>query len=97
MSSVNGAINAYYSSLENVSEIHLKSVNGSISLGLPPSPNADVSVSTVNGGISTDFPLQVQGKFMGRHLDGKLGSGGTRIEISNVNGGVNISPGEGNL
>jgi DUF4097 and DUF4098 domain-containing protein YvlB len=97
LSSVNGTINAYYRSLDNVGEIRLKSVNGSVSLGLPASPNADVSVSTVNGGISTDFPLQVQGKFMGRRIDGKLGNGGTRIEISNVNGSVHIGPGEGNL
>jgi DUF4097 and DUF4098 domain-containing protein YvlB len=97
LSAVNGSIDAYYRSLSNVSEIRLKSVNGSIRLGLGSSPNADVSVSTVNGGITTDFPLQVQGKFMGRRLDGKLGSGGTRIEISNVNGSVHISPGEGNL
>jgi DUF4097 and DUF4098 domain-containing protein YvlB len=97
LSSVNGKISAYYKSLQNVSAIQLKSVNGSVRLGLPSSPNADVSVSTVNGGITTDFPLQVQGKFMGKHIDGKLGSGGTRIEISNVNGSVHIAPGEGNL
>jgi DUF4097 and DUF4098 domain-containing protein YvlB len=97
LSSVNGHINAYYKSLQNVSAIELKSVNGSVRLGLPPSPNADVSVSTMNGGITTDFPLQVQGKFIGHHIDGKLGNGGTRIEISNVNGSVHIAPGEGNL
>ncbi|HZD32381.1 MAG TPA: DUF4097 family beta strand repeat-containing protein [Candidatus Angelobacter sp.] len=93
-SAVNGAINANYRSLASVSDIRLKSVNGSVVLGLPSSPNADVSVSTVNGGISTDFPLVVQGKFMGKHLDGKLGNGGTRIEISNVNGAVHIKQGE---
>ena len=97
LSSVNGTINAYYRSLDNVKAIELKSVNGSVSLGLPSSPNADISVSTVNGGITTDFPLQVQGKFMGHRIDGKLGNGGTRIEISNVNGSVHIGPGEGNL
>lgn len=95
LSSVNGSVKAYYTSLANVKEIHLKSVNGSVSLGLPPSPNADVSVSTVNGGISTDFPLTVQGKFIGHHIDGKLGNGGTRIEISNVNGSVHIGQGAG--
>ena len=97
ISSVNGSVNAFYRSLNNVREIRLKSVNGSVKLGLPPSPNADVSVSTVNGGISTDFPLQVQGKFVGHHIDGKLGNGGTRIEISNVNGSVKIGQGEGSL
>jgi DUF4097 and DUF4098 domain-containing protein YvlB len=97
LSSVNGTIDAYYRSLESVQSIELKSVNGTVRLGLPSSPNADVTVSTVNGGITTDFPLTVQGKFMGRHLDGKLGNGGTRIEISNVNGSVHIGPGEGSL
>ena len=97
LSAVNGAIDAYYRSLDNVRQIELKSVNGSVRLGLPSSPNADVSVSTVNGGITTDFPLQVQGKFVGRHIDGKLGSGGTRIAISNVNGSVHIGQGEGSL
>ena len=97
LSSVNGTIDAYYRSLENVRDIELKSVNGSVRLGLPTFPNADVSVSTVNGGITTDFPLTVQGKFMGRHISGRLGNGGTRIEISNVNGSVHIGPGEGNL
>lgn len=97
LSAVNGSIKAYYRSLSNVSEIRLKSVNGTIRLGLPASPNADVTVSTVDGGITTDFPLQVQGKFMGRHIDGKLGSGGTRIDISSVNGAIHISPGEGSL
>jgi DUF4097 and DUF4098 domain-containing protein YvlB len=90
ISSVNGSVNAFYRSLDNVKDIRLKSVNGSVKLGLPSSPNADVSVSTVNGGISTDFPLQVQGKFMGHHIEGRLGSGGTRIDISNVNGSVKI-------
>jgi DUF4097 and DUF4098 domain-containing protein YvlB len=97
LSSVNGTIAATYRTLDNVSDIELKSVNGAVRLGLPSSPNADVTVSTVNGGITTDFPLTVQGKFMGRHLDGKLGNGGTRIEISNVNGTVHIGPGEGSL
>jgi DUF4097 and DUF4098 domain-containing protein YvlB len=97
VSTVNGTIVANFRTLDNVKDIRLKSVNGSINLGLPSSPNADVSVSTVNGGITTDYPLQVQGKFMGHHLDGKLGSGGSRIEISNVNGSVRIGPGVGNL
>jgi DUF4097 and DUF4098 domain-containing protein YvlB len=60
LSSVNGGIQANYASLNNVNEIRLKSVNGSIELGLPDSPNAEIKGSTVSGGIKTDFPLQVQ-------------------------------------
>ena len=50
ISSVNGSIEANFTSLNNVREIKFKSVNGSINLGLPASPNADVKASTVNGG-----------------------------------------------
>ena len=97
LSSVNGAVNADYRSLNNVKEIRLKSVNGPVKLGLPGSPDADVSVSTVNGGITTDFPLQVQGKLVGHHMDGRLGGGGTKIEISNVNGSIHIAADRGSL
>jgi DUF4097 and DUF4098 domain-containing protein YvlB len=97
ISSVNGTIDANYASLNNVREIRLKSVNGSVELGLPPSPNADVKASTVNGSIKSDFPLTVQGSFAGHNISGTLGSGGTRIELSNVNGSIHIGSGRGAL
>ena len=78
-------------------EIKLKSVNGSIELGLPGSPNADVKASTITGGIKSDFPLTVQGSFASHNLSGTLGSGGTRIELSNVNGSIHIGSARGSL
>lgn len=92
LSTVNGSVHATYQTLTNVPEVKISSVNGSIDLLLPASPNADVSASTVNGGIKTDFPLQVQGHYVGHHLSGTLGSGGTRIDLSNVNGSSHIGP-----
>lgn len=97
LATVNGSLEATYTSLNNVREIKLKSVNGSINLTLPPSPNAEVSASVVNGSISTDFPLEVKGHFVGKSVSGKLGSGGVRVELSNVNGGIHIGPGRGSL
>jgi len=97
ISSLNGTIEANYASLNNVREIKLKSVNGAIELGLPASPNADVKASTVNGAIKSDFPLTVQGSFAGRHISGTLGSGGTHIDLSNVNGSIHLGSGSGNL
>ena len=52
LATVNGTIEADYTSLTNVRDIKLKSVNGSIDLTLPPSPNAEVSASVVNGSIT---------------------------------------------
>jgi DUF4097 and DUF4098 domain-containing protein YvlB len=97
LATVNGSIEADYTSLTNVREIKLKSVNGSIHLLLPQSPNADVDASVVNGSISTDFPLTVKGHFVGRSMSGTLGSGGTHIELNNVNGSIHVGPGRGNL
>jgi len=95
LATVNGSNNVEFRSLSNVSDVKISSVNGSINLLLPASPNAEISASTVNGNLSTDFPMQVQGKFMSQHLSGTLGSGGTRIELSNVNGSTHIGPGSG--
>ena len=92
LSTANGGIEANYASLNNVRDIKLKSVNGSIELGLPDSPNAQIKTSTMSGGIRTDFPLQVQGGYVGKSLNGTLGSGGMRIEVSNVNGSIHIGP-----
>jgi len=97
LSTVNGSANVEYRTLTSVSEVKISSVNGSINLTLPASPNADISASTVNGGLSTDFPMQVQGKFMSHRISGTLGSGGTRIELSNVNGSTHIGPGSAGL
>ena len=97
LATVNGAIEANYNSLNNVREITLKSVNGSVSLLLPQSPNANVEASNVNGGISTDFPLTVKGHFVGKSMSGTLGSGGVKIELNNVNGSIHIGPGRGSL
>jgi DUF4097 and DUF4098 domain-containing protein YvlB len=97
LSTVNGTIDANYTSLNNVRRIKLGSVNGTLNLLLPQSPNADVSASAVNGSISTDFPLTVKGHFVGKSVSGTLGSGGVEIELNNVNGSIHIGPGRGSL
>jgi len=97
LATVNGSVEANYTSLNNVREIKLKSVNGAVDLLLPQSPNADVSASTVNGAISTDFPLTVKGHWVGENMSGTLGSGGVHIELENVNGSIHVGPGRGTL
>lgn len=97
LSTVNGALQANFTSLQDVHDIKLSSVNGSLDLLLPTSPNAEIEASTVSGNIRTDFPLQVKGHIVGKNLDGTLGSGGTRIRLSNVNGSIHIGPGNGTL
>jgi hypothetical protein len=44
----------------------------------------------VNGGISVDFPVAVQGDIK-NHLDTNLGDGGPTVEVKTVSGGVSIA------
>lgn len=97
LGTVNGSLQAAFTSLNNATEIRLKSVNGSIDLTLPQSPNAEVRAETVSGSIRTDFPLQVKGQMVGKSLSGTLGNGGARIELNNVNGSIRIGPLGGGL
>lgn len=92
LSTVNGSSDVEYRTLANVDDIKISAVNGSINLMLPASPNAQVSASTVNGHIKSDFPMQVESEFTGRRMTGTLGSGGTHIDLSNVNGSTHIAP-----
>ena len=67
--------------------VELNSVNGSVDLTIPSDSNAEIEASTVSGGINNDFGLHVNNhQFVGHDLRGELGSGGTHIKLSNVNG-----------
>src|SRR5262249_13343428 len=52
---VNGSIRAVMGRAEGSSALSLKTVNGSITVELPSSTNADLHAETVNGSIETDF------------------------------------------
>ena len=71
--------------------IELESVNGGVSLSLPPDSKVDVNARCVNGGISvTGLELEMSGEQTKRRLAGKLNGGGTRVSMETVNGGVKI-------
>lgn len=63
--------------------------NGGIKLTLPERYSAELETGTVNGRVSIDFPVTVQGR-LGRELHTTLGSGGVKIRAMTTNGGVTI-------
>jgi Putative adhesin len=87
---VNGGIHASLGRSDWQGELSLKTVNGGIRLSVPQGLNADLRAQTVNGDISTDFPLTVQGRFSKRKLIGTIGSGGRQLELETVNGGIEL-------
>jgi DUF4097 and DUF4098 domain-containing protein YvlB len=89
LSTVNGSVKAIFAELKK--DASLKSVNGGVTISLPPEANADVSASTLHGGINSDFSLKTRKHFpVGQNLEGKLGEGGPKVEMSTVNGGIRI-------
>ena len=76
LSTVNGEVHADFDRLETGSKISLDTVNGHVNLVIPSDSNATVKADSLNGNISNDFGLPVRkGKYVGRDLYGKLGSG----------------------
>jgi DUF4097 and DUF4098 domain-containing protein YvlB len=91
LSTVNGEVVVDFSSLEQGSKISLGTVNGKVNLTLPSDANATLKVDSLNGNISNDFGLPVRkGKYVGRDLYGRLGTGDVRIKMDSVNGDVKI-------
>jgi DUF4097 and DUF4098 domain-containing protein YvlB len=87
---VNGSIEATMGSADWTGDLQIKDVNGSIHLTLPGNLNSDVKFSSVNGRLSSDFPLTVEGSLGGRHMEGRIGSGGRELVVQTVNGSVEL-------
>lgn len=92
LSTVNGTTYADFERLQSGDKIDLSTVNGEVNLTLPSDINATVKADTVNGSIKNDFGLPVRkGKYVGKDLYGKIGSGETNIKLNSVNGGLSIN------
>lgn len=92
-STVNGSIRGELGRADWSDTLTLKTVNGGITLTLPARLDADLRASTVNGDISTDFPLTVSGRISRWRLDGTIGRGGRVLSLSTVNGGIHLKRG----
>jgi DUF4097 and DUF4098 domain-containing protein YvlB len=76
-------------------EMDVKTTNGGISMSVPENYSAHLETGTVNGNLSIDFPVTVQGRIT-RELAVNLGSGGPTIRAMTTNGGVRVKRGTGN-
>jgi len=90
LSTINGRLDARFDQLAG-SSIELNSVNGSVELTIPSDSKAEIDASTVSGNIDNDFGLHVNHhRYVGHDLRGELAGGGTRIELKNVNGRIEV-------
>ncbi|MBK9216646.1 MAG: hypothetical protein IPM59_13830 [Chloracidobacterium sp.] len=92
LSTVNGGVNADLDEIPSGSSLELETVNGQVLVTIPSDSSAVIKADSLNGDIRNDFGLTVRkGRFVGRDLYGRLGSGDAQIKLSSVNGGLTIS------
>ena len=95
LNTVNGSVYVTFTQLDATKPLSLGSVNGPVVVVIPSDSNALVRAETIQGAIRNDFGLPVKdGEYVGHSLYGQLGTGGSRIKLGNVNGGITIKRAE---
>lgn len=89
-STVNGSIDAKLGRADWRGDVEFDTVNGRITVDLPAGADVEVDASTVNGSMSTEFPLTIRGKWGPRHMSGTIGQGGRSLSLTTVNGNMNL-------
>jgi DUF4097 and DUF4098 domain-containing protein YvlB len=69
--------------------LDVRTTNGGIVMSVPENYSAHLETGTVNGSLSIDFPVTVQGRIT-REIAVNLGSGGATVRAMTTNGGVRI-------
>ena len=87
---VNGSISAHLGRADWKDALRFTTVNGGITVELPGNASADVSATTVNGSVESDFPITVSGRMRPNSLKGRIGEGGRSLELTTVNGSIRL-------
>ena len=84
---MNGNVAAQIGALTPSRPLAYVAVNGNVALVLPAAVNATVLGQTVNGTMTSDFPLveSVEGRW-----EGSLGAGGALLSLATVNGNLQL-------
>ena len=88
---VNGSIIASMASLPDSGNVHLESVNGSITTVLPEGIGGSIDLENTNGTITANYPNAVPDSGDKHHLRIKLDEGSRRVSLETVNGSVNLT------
>lgn len=87
--SVNGSIKAEVGARTLNHDLTFRTVNGSIAVTLPDGVGADIRATTLNGSLTSDFPLSIQRRLM----TGTIGNGGASLTLETTNGAIRVRRG----
>jgi Putative adhesin len=91
--SVSGDVEASVDALTGAGDLRFTSVSGNVSLHLPRSLDADVTLKTVSGELDSEFPLTIRGdrsRIGRRSISGTIGRGGRELLLTTVSGDVRL-------
>lgn len=92
-SSLSGNVNAYLEASTRHNNLRFSSTSGNISVQAPASIQALINISTANGWLKTNFPIEVQEMRYGpgKSAFAKLGSGDTMLlHIRSIYGNISL-------
>ncbi len=87
---VNGSIHASLARAEWSGTLYFESTLGGIVLDLPAELNSDIALLTVDGNLSVEYPVTVDGAFSPRRLKGRVGTGGRTLSAKTVKGNIQL-------
>jgi len=91
ISGINGRVRITISQLGQRG-IHVSGVNGGVELFFSEDLNADLDVTGINGSVNTDISnVTVFGKLDKQNFHAKIGSGGSPIKVTGINGHVKLA------
>jgi hypothetical protein len=86
----NGPVYARMTTVGDARDLDFVTTNGPVIVEMPDDLGAQVSMSTTNGSVSTEFPATVQGRVDPRRLTLTLGDGSRRVRLRTTNGNVEL-------
>ncbi|MFN0120878.1 MAG: DUF4097 family beta strand repeat-containing protein [Blastocatellia bacterium] len=91
--STSGDVKVNIARLDGREAMEFSSISGDVAVKLPAELDADVEMSTLSGGLKTDFPLQIEKREHGpgQSARGRLGSGARRVKLSTISGDISLT------
>jgi DUF4097 and DUF4098 domain-containing protein YvlB len=85
-----GEVEARLSTLKPGGTYNFESSSGNVTVTVPATLDADVSMSTSSGSIGCEFPISVQGRLYSNKVNGRIGNGSGRLRLDTSSGNVNL-------
>ena len=87
---VNGDV-GYDGPIRTGGQYNLSSHNGDVTIAMPPSASAMVTVSTYSGEFESDFPITLRETRKGRRFSFTLGGGSAQVSLESFQGTIRLA------